>query len=122
MTCEIAEGWDNEGELEPLSIQPRTPGIQPGLRRRAGNLLVYEDGYETTSLLYEPDLLAEQYDDILTELGLASATSAKVTLRIPRNQDRELANYNAVIERPANFEFHYWWHDVEFPVTLFEAL
>jgi len=122
MPYQIAQGWNNVDELEALSIQPSDIGTQPGLRRRAGNGLVYEDGRQSVNLRYDELLFADQYEDILTELGLASATSAKVTLSIPRNLDRTFANYNAIIEQPTSFDYHYWWKTPSFPVILFSAL
>jgi hypothetical protein len=121
MPYQIAASWNNAAGLTTLSVQPRDAGIQPGLRRRAGNLLMYEDGMESVNWIFDL-LFADQYEDLLTELGLASATSAKVTVRTTRNTDRAFANYNAVIERPTNFDYQYWWNKVEFPLLLDAAL
>jgi hypothetical protein len=100
-TYQFAAGYDNAGSLVKVSIQPNSPGVFAGIRRTAGNGLVYEDGF-LNSVWNFGFLRAsgrQVYSDLLTELGLDSAVSVECTIKMPNNV-RVFTNYNAVLIRP----------------------
>lgn len=99
MTYQKAAGYNNAGGLTDISIQPASPGLTAGRRQVAGNRQEIEDGRYTSELVYGY-LTKSQYNSLLTEFGLTTNASAEITIRMPRNSDREFANYNAVIVRP----------------------
>lgn len=122
MTYQIAAGWNNAGGLTDIAVQPRMAQLAPGRRQTAGDGVVYEDGFESGVLNYGY-LIKADYSALLTQFGLTSAASAKVTIRLPRNSDRTFQNYNAVIVRPDNLQFERGkWLDVNFKLQRIEAI
>jgi len=123
MPYQIADGWDNADELEPLVPQPKSPGIIAPRRRKAGDRVIYEDGFKSTTWEFTA-LTEEQMSAILTAAGLSdTVASAKVTISTPVNSDREFENFNAVIETPRNINFAMgFYKNVVFSITSLEAL
>lgn len=120
MTYEVATGFNHANSTTPLSIQPRTTGLQPGRRLVAGDRTVVEDGDQTTALEYGY-LTPQAYYDIHNELGLHAAVSNEITITIPDNFERDFTAYNAVVERPRNPRFERGkWLDVAFPLRVIE--
>lgn len=99
MTYQIADGYNNAGGLADISIQPATNGLRAGRRIVAGNGQVIEDGFYTTELVYGY-LTATQYTTLLSEFGLSGVVANEVTIRLPQNDGRAFANYNAIIIKP----------------------
>ncbi len=122
MTYKIATGWNNEAGLADISVQPRMVTLSPGRRQTAGDGLIYEDGFMNASLDYG-FLTVDDYEALLTEFGLTSAASAKVTVSLPQNIDRTFDNYNAIIIRPEAPRFERGkWLDISFRLTRIEVI
>jgi hypothetical protein len=122
MTILVAIGWNNTGALAPFSWQPpKIATITPGRRQRGGDMLVYIDGYYRTALIYGY-LTKAIKTAILSELGLTSAESAKITLQLPgRDRDTD-QTWNAVVEHDVETEFYNKWLENVFPVILVEDI
>jgi hypothetical protein len=122
---QVAIGYNQAGALADISVQPKTPGLSPGVRDISGDGLIYEDGFKSTTLEYG-FLTAAQFNTLLGEFGLSATTaSAKVTIRIP-NDARSEANYNAIIVKPdftreGQYKFGIY-RDVKFKVRRLDAL
>jgi len=120
MAVQTATGWDNAGALADLSVQPRVYLPEPGRRRRAGDGLTYIDGALVQRMTYGY-LTKANYTTTLTEMGVASAESAKMTVRT-LGRDGTEANWNAIITRPPAPELFQKVLGIEFEVLLVEAL
>ena len=125
MTYKIAVSYNNAAGLTALSIQPRMNGLVPGRRTTASDGTVYQDGFLSCELIFDY-LTPAQYTALLSEMGLSSATSAKVTITLPANISRTDTNYNAIIELPAVPQQGAYerrkWLSVSFNVTRIEAI
>lgn len=112
MTYQVSDGWDNEGGLTELSIQPRCEGLRKGRRRIAGDQLTYDDGDLIGELVFDY-MTKEQKAAIDSELGVDSESSNKITITLPFGASRTFNNYNAIVEAPdetvnARFERTRW--------------
>lgn len=121
-TYRVITGWDNAGSVVDMAKQPSMPQPVPARVQRGGDGLVVEDGGYTTSLVFGI-VTKTQFTAILTELGLTSTRSAKVSLQVPDYDRDSTVIYNAIVERPADGpEFYNKWVDIVFPVTLIEVI
>lgn len=120
MTYQIASGYDNVAGLTQLDPQPRCPGINSGRTIVSVDGMIYEDGYGNADLIYTV-LTKDEYDSLLTQMGLTSVKSAQVTVSLPQNQDRNFSNYNAIITKP-DPQYKDFWKDVIFRLTRIEGV
>lgn len=97
---DYAAGWDASVLATwPGVFLPRCPGLKDGVRRTAGDGLIYQDGFMTATLTLTFQKSSD-YSSLLAALGLSSARSAKLTMNLPRNGDRASTKYNLIIVRP----------------------
>lgn len=124
MPYQFVAGYNNAGTLATLTIQPKSPGLQPGELRRAGNGLLYARGKRRTTWNFEPSLTETQLDTILTETGLDGddfdPASVQATIRTTVNSDRTFANFNAIVSLPPRFRYDLrtWWDDFYLDVVI----
>lgn len=125
MTYQVADGHNNAAGLATMTKQPKCEGIVPGRRIRTLGRTVYEDGYSSAVLVYTMVTSAD-VETILTELGIFSAVSNDITIRLPRNGDRDFTNYNATAVQPEWVrEGRYkqgFYEDVEIPLIFMETI
>lgn len=111
-----ASGWNNSAGLTTLSIQPRTSVPEPGRRQRGGDGRIVEDGFYHQTWTWGFFSVAA-YQAMLTELGLASATSVQRTARTLWT-DGSYSVRNAILTRPASLEFYGKFTEVTVDVIL----
>lgn len=125
MAYQVATGYNNVAGYADIVVQPRVAGLKAGRRTISGGGLLYEDGYQNTSLEYG-FLTKAQYTALLAQFGLTSATSAKISITLPLNDGRAFDDFNAIIDRPDlpdNGEFvRTRYVDIRFPVRRIEAI
>ena len=128
MPYQFVSGYNNVGTLATLTIQPKSPGINPGRIRTAGDLLTYADGKRRTTWRFEPSLTEDDLATILTEIGLDAddfdPSSIKATIRTTVNSDRDFANFNAIVSLPPRFRYDLrtWWDDFYLDIIIVAAL
>jgi hypothetical protein len=114
MSYEQADGWNNEGALAPISIQPRCAGIKKAEKRFSVSSVARSSGAQYADLIYTA-LLADQFDALLAEFGLDSAESSRRTFTLPID-DRTFGVFNGTIIRPEP-DYQYWYRDVVFRIA-----
>jgi hypothetical protein len=118
MTHKIADGYNNIAGLTALDPQGRTDGVMPGRFTQGGDGHIYEDGFPTLDLEYGA-LTETQLDSLLTQMGLTGTTrSNEVTIEAPRNHDRQVSNWNAIVSYPqltrdGRFD-RFFWRNIKF--------
>ncbi len=108
MAIQVAPNYNNVGALQNLVPEPRLSGIIQGRAFVAGNRALRYDGTMRCDLLFGFALdssLSTYWDDfvynnILTQLGLANADYAFLTMALPNNRTRQNVNYNCVSNLP----------------------
>lgn len=120
MAIQTATGWDDAGSLSDVSIQPRVTIPEPGRVRMGGDMLAQRDGAYHQKWMYGY-LTKANFAAILSELGVSTAESAKMTVRT-LGRDGNEANWNAIIVRPPAPDYYQKFAPVEFDVYLIEAL
>jgi hypothetical protein len=108
VAIQVALGYGNTGGLANLTPEPRLEGIAQGRALIAGNRLMRYDGTMRAELIWGFALISSLstywddfvYNNILTQLGLASADSAEITIALPNNRTRTNVNHNGVAYLP----------------------
>lgn len=123
---QIAPGYNNQAEFDAVVHQPRSRGVRPGRRQRAGDGLLKQDGFFSSAWEYG-FLTKEMMEALMTQFGLSDTVpSAEVTISHPRNSDRDFIAWNAIIEAPPLPENGTYeegsWNRVEFKLSWMEAL
>jgi hypothetical protein len=122
-TYMVAAGWDNTDDLQDLDPQPHCPGIKDGIRRFAGDGLVYPDGYGHASLFfgYNPND-KQDWSSVLSQVGLSASTpSVYLTITLRQNLTNTFVPHNVVITMPdvpddGKYE-NTAWQELEFKLT-----
>lgn len=124
MPYQFVAGYNNAGTLATLTIQPKSPGLQPGRMRRAGDGLMYADGRRQTTWNFEPSLTESDLNTVLTQVGLDAddfdASSIKATIRTTVNSARTFSNFNAIVSLPPRFRYDLrtWWDDFYLDIVI----
>ena len=118
MTLKIADGYNNIAGLVELAPQGKTPGVMPGRFTMGGDKHIYEDGYPSLDIEYEA-LTDAQLNTLLGQAGLTGTTrSNEVTIEAPRNHDRQVSNWNAIVRYPEltrdGRHDRFFWRNVKF--------
>lgn len=121
MAYEVADAWDNEAGLTPLTPQPKSPGgVQFANKTYAASGRADWDGEPFIDLVYTI-LEHAEYNTIRTQLGLSDTIASNdVTIRIRKNDDT-FGNYNGTVEQREGERNPLGWR-VTFRVKLVEAL
>jgi hypothetical protein len=118
MSYKVADGYNNIAGLTELNPQGRSDGVMPGRFTQGGDGHYYEDGFPTMDVEYAT-LTESQLDGLLTRLGLTGGVrSHEVTIEAPRNHDRQVSNWNAIVlypqlTRDGRFD-RMFWRNVKF--------
>lgn len=98
-TYALAQGWNNQSTVVLLSPQPAGSGLQKMEHRFAGGGNGYYIGFPDADWTYS-GIEAAKYTLLYTAFGLASADSAKVTIRTITNDRVTFGYFNAWIDLP----------------------
>lgn len=122
---QFAPGHDNEAELEPLPIQPKSvEGVTFPRRLVAADMSAYDDGAATIELVYT-GLSENEYPTILVFLGLDDVATPSVegTFTLPSAPARVFTNFNGTIHRPERARYVMGiWRDIVFRVIALTEL
>jgi len=121
---QIAAAFDNAAGLTALDPQPSSDGVLDASRVTAVSGKVYADGTPYTIWRYAKEITETQYASLLTQMGLTSVVSLKVTVKTNAGGNRATwSNYNAIIVKPEAPKYRKgFYRDIEFVVKLWEAL
>lgn len=94
----VGAGW-NAITLTPLNPQPATTDImaEPHV---AGDFSQYMDGNSWLDIVYNKIGAVDSYGNLLTQLGLASAEYAKITLHTVDHDRVTAITQNGTVHRP----------------------
>lgn len=95
----LAQGWNNQSSVILISPQPSGSGLQKMEHRYAGAGNGYYIGLPDADWIYT-NVPADSYQSLVTAFGLATADSAKVTIRTILNDRVTFAYYNAWVDLP----------------------
>lgn len=122
MTYQIVDGYNNEGTLADVTVQPRSQGFIAGRFTTAGDGSTVTDGFPSTTWEYTA-LTEAQFAALNTQFGISRDTpSNQVTIKTNPHEDEDTwGAYNAIIHYPnITREGNYrsgFWHDVEYRIT-----
>jgi len=121
MTYQVADGSDNEGSYVDLNPQPSCEGIRYPLRVISANNTPKDKGARFAILVYEGEITADQYTNVLSQLGLTSAIYNDITLSLPDEDRTTFSNYNGRVFKPLNPVYKKgFYRDIEFFVRKLE--
>lgn len=120
MSISAAPNHNNAAGLQALNPQPEYSGRQFAQTNATPNGIFREGEYVVLSY---PIIEATDFVTVLTRLGLTSAESAEITIRLPGDDLTTFANYNATAqrtrrERPDGT----CWRSVQFIIRKLEVL
>lgn len=115
MTYEAATGYNNTAGYVELDPPPRLEVIEDGRIEIAGDGLSYADGFKQGELIWGY-LTTTQFTALLTIFGLTSAKSARITISLPIDNNRDHDDCNAIIEKPNPRFERGRFIDVRFPL------
>lgn len=118
MSQKVADGYNNIDGLTALDPQGKTLGVMPGRFTVGADGHIYEDGFQSCDIEYEA-LTDAQLESLLTQWGLTGTTrSNEITYEGPRNHDREVSRWNAIIRYPEmtrdGRHDRFFWRNVKF--------
>lgn len=126
MTHKVADGYNQPGSLTALTPQGKSLGVMPGRFTQGGDGHWYEDGFQSLDIEY--DVLTDaQLNVLLGQLGLTGTTrSNEVTYEGPRNHDRQVSQWNAIVVYPQltrdGRHDRFFWRNVRFHFMRMVAL
>jgi hypothetical protein len=120
---QLADGSDAEASYASVDPQPASEGLLYPDRVYAIDGTPIDKGLPFVIWRYGPQLDEDDYDSLLTQFGLSSATSNDVTIKTQTGAGRDTwSDYNGKIIRPARPEYREgYYRNVEFRIVGLES-
>ena len=120
MTYQVAVGFNNEGSLQDLTVQPSSPGIEYPEFVIAGDMTGDFDGPPFIDLVYSM-VTETTWPTILEDMGLDSANSSQNTWCLFNRDTGDFEPYNGTVYKPTP-KWVNRFAEVKFRVVGLEAL
>lgn len=117
----VGTGHDNIAGLTRLTTQPRCSGLNYAVWTPSA-IGDVPQGKLSCKLLWDGGTTPAKLQAVLTQLGLAAAFNAAVTLTLPVDADRKIGFFNCYVSYPKQIAFHYFVSNPEIDVRIVEQI